>query len=121
LVPAVLGEPFHDGLVDLARRDAGPTRVDGPAVDLARDAVVAHLLGARLAEHGVAGLVAGIAVHVGDVVGADDVALRPRIVALAGVGNEVAARVQDAVRPVGAAAQAAADDAAVDGALRLAH
>src|SRR5205814_2865362 len=119
VAPAVLGELFHDELVDLARGDARPAGVDGPAVDLARDAVVAHLVRARLAEHGVARLVAGIAVHVGDVVGADDVARRPRVVALAGVGNEVAARVQDAVRPVGAPAQAAPDDAAVDGALRL--
>ena len=63
---------------------------------------------------------AGIAVHVGHVLRADDIALRPRIVPLAGVGNGIATGIQDAVSPVGAPAQAAPDDAAVDGALRLA-
>src|SRR5437879_1768907 len=97
-----------------------PARIFCRAAKSRGKAAVPSLVGAGLAEQGVARLVAGIAVHIGDVVGADDVALRPRVVALAGVGNEVAARVQDAVRPVGAPAQTAADDAAVDGALRLA-
>src|SRR5262249_8867296 len=63
----------------------------------------------------------GISVDVRDVVRADDVALRPRVIALARVGNGVAAGIQNAVSPVRAAAQAAADDPAVYGALRLAR
>src|SRR2546427_538243 len=117
--PAVPGELLDDELVDLSRGDAGPAAVDRHAVDLAGDAIVADLLRARRAEDGVARLVAGVAVDVGDVVGADHVALFERVVALARVGNEVPAGIQDAVRPVGAAAQTAADEPAVHGALGL--
>ena len=63
---------------------------------------------------------AGIAVDVRHVVRAYDVALLPCIVALARVGNAVSAGVQDAVGPVGAAADAAGDETAVHGPLRLA-
>src|SRR5207245_1974609 len=117
--PAVPGEFLDDELVDLARGDAGPAAVDRHAVDLAGDAIVADLLRARLAEDRVARLVAGVAVDVGHVVGTDHVPRPPGVVALARVGNEVPAGVQDAVRPVGAAAQTAGDEPAVDGALRL--
>src|SRR5580704_12024534 len=117
--PAVPGELLDDELIDLARGNAGPAVVDRHAVDLAGDPIVADLLRARLAEDRVARLVAGVAVDVGYVVGPDPVARPPRVVALARVGNEVSARVQDAMRPVGAAPQAATDEPAVDGALRL--
>src|SRR6266705_3569120 len=96
---------------------AQPAAVDRQAVDLAGDAIVAELIGARRAEHGVPRLVPGVAVDVRDVVRAHDVALLPRVVALAGVRDQVPARVQDAVGPVGAAAQAAHDEPAVDGPL----
>src|SRR5205823_6381360 len=113
VAPAVLGELLLRELVHLAGRHARPAGIDHAAVDLARDAVITHLLGARLAEHGVARLMTGVAVDVGHVVRADDIALRPRVVALAGIRNQIAARVEDAMSPVGAAAQAAADDPAV--------
>src|SRR2546428_232019 len=95
--PAVPGELLDDELVDLSRGDAGPAAVDRHAVDLAGDAIVADLLRARRAEDGVARLVAGVAVDVGHVVGTDHVPRPPGVVALARVGNEVPAGVQDAV------------------------
>src|SRR5215475_3338739 len=120
VVPAQLREGLDGEVIDAAGRDAGPAVVDDLDVGVVVLPIVLPERRARLAQDGHPRLVARIAVEVGDVVGPYHVALEEELVALTRVGDGVAVRVEDPVRPVRPAPEAAPDEPAVDRPLRLA-
>src|ERR1700716_215591 len=97
------GEALHHELIDLAGRAAWCQLVIGSVVDVADQRVLTTLLRARRADHGTSRLMAGIALYVGHVIGADRIARRKWKIAFSGIGNRVALRVENSVCALSAA------------------
>jgi hypothetical protein len=117
IVEAFLGEALDHEVVDLAGASAGSELPAAVEIDVACDRALLLLPVARAADHGAARLVAGIGLHIADIVGADGIACREGEIALASIGDGVTARIQDAMHELRAALQAMGDQRAVQVAL----
>ena len=121
IVPPGLRERLDDEVIELTDGNTGAQTVGSGQVDVVVFGVVGDLLGGRLADHGVARLVARVALEIGQVVGAHDVATSEGEFTFAAVDHRIALRIEDAVCEFGPACEAARDHSPVRLAFALAR
>jgi len=87
--------------------DPSPALLDGPAVDVTHEAVDAPLLCRGLPKDDGAGLMAGVAVVVGHIIVADEIARLENGIAFPTVGDGVPTGIQNAMGPLRASPETA--------------